>query len=171
MILGFKTLIKNKYTNFVPKIKAGLIQNPTPEGIKIHGNPKEPLTNVKPKIHTIRKDFRNRWKLGIIIHFATGVRTKSYQCFAESKCISTQIFEITFLPNHTVCNTPYLPYLGCLMFVDGFEMSIKTMEEIAINDGFDSLQDFLIYFRDSGEKQGNEIVFEGKIIHWTDKRY
>jgi len=29
------------------------------------------------KIHTIRKDSKNRWKVGNTIHFANGIRTKN----------------------------------------------------------------------------------------------
>jgi len=39
------------------------------------------------KIHTIREDKTNRWKSGMKVHAATGVRTKNYNCFFESVCI------------------------------------------------------------------------------------
>lgn len=42
------------------------------------------------KIHTIREDAHNRWKPGMMMHQATGVRTKYYRCFNETPCISTQ---------------------------------------------------------------------------------
>lgn len=33
------------------------------------------------KIHTIRDDPNDRWQAGKIIHAATGVMTKNYDCF------------------------------------------------------------------------------------------
>lgn len=48
----------------------------------------------KSKIHTIREDSNDRWKAGRKIQMATGVRTKNYNKFAETDCISTQKIEI-----------------------------------------------------------------------------
>ena len=33
------------------------------------------------KKHTIREDKHDRWNAGMIMHMATGVRTKNYKCF------------------------------------------------------------------------------------------
>jgi len=72
MILGFKTIFPWGQVNFFEeKIKASLI-------IKFDG------IIIIPKIHTIRKG--NRWRAGVKIHFATGVRSKGYRQFAEAVC-------------------------------------------------------------------------------------
>ena len=42
------------------------------------------------KIHTIRKDPHHRWKPGMTIQMATGVRTKKYKCFKKAICVSVQ---------------------------------------------------------------------------------
>ncbi len=36
------------------------------------------------------------------------------------------------------------------------------MNQLALNDGFDNVQDFFVYFNED---------FTGKIIHWTDLKY
>jgi hypothetical protein len=50
---------------------------------------KEPILKGT-KIHTLRDDEQERWRVGMTIHFATGVRTKYYNCFKQDKCKSTQ---------------------------------------------------------------------------------
>lgn len=118
------------------------------------------------KIHTIREDKPNRWKRGNEIHFATGVRTKNYNCFEELSCWSVQGFEIKFIinPKHT----------EVLIYVDGFRYGFariikckvsaysKTLHDLAINDGFKDVNEFLEWFSED---------FKGKIIHWTNKKY
>ena len=57
---------------------------------------------VKPilsgdKIHTIRADQFDRWYAGRNIHFATGVRTKDYNCFKEGECVGVQNIRIGWL--------------------------------------------------------------------------
>lgn len=46
------------------------------------------------KFHTIRRDKNNRWKKGMIMHMATGMRTKKYKQFAQRVCTGTQRIEI-----------------------------------------------------------------------------
>ncbi|MFA7326296.1 MAG: ASCH domain-containing protein [Candidatus Kapaibacterium sp.] len=109
----------------------------------------EPIKNGT-KIHTIREDKPGRWKAGNIIHFATGIRTKEYNQFHEGKCKSTQKIVISY--SHP---RPCI-YIDDKVFWD-FEA-----EKVALNDGFDSLEDFFKWFNKD---------FTGKIIHWTDYKY
>ncbi|WP_246838111.1 hypothetical protein [Leptospira mayottensis] len=48
------------------------------------------------------------------------------------------------------------------IFIHGQKLSYSECEELAENDGFESFSDFCTYFNNN---------FEGKIIHWTDKKY
>lgn len=48
------------------------------------------------------------------------------------------------------------------VYVDGRQLSYSEIEELAVNDGFDSAEDFFKWFKKD---------FRGWIIHWTDKKY
>jgi len=115
-------------------------------------NGKRKLTNFEQKIndgikiHTIREDSNNRWKEGRVIHFATGSRTPQYNCFKEGVCTGTQRIEIA---DRTV-------FIG--------SVKINNIEELARNDGFDSVDDFWAWFDQYSP-------FVGRLIHWTGKRY
>lgn len=103
------------------------------------------------KIHTIREDKPERWKPGQQIHFATGVRSKNYNCFLKGNCISTQ--NIMILPDEQ------------LVKIDLDFLRAEKIHDMAINDGFDSVIDFFNFFK---SKKG---FFSGKIIHWTNHKY
>ena len=100
------------------------------------------------KIHTVRSDKKSRWSIGKKIHFATGVRSGNYNCFMEGICKGVQSIRI----------------VGRQVLVDGIRLPWEELEEFAKNDGFDNLEDFWLWF-DHYEP------FDGKIIHWTDKKY
>lgn len=109
------------------------------------------------KIHTIRHDPHNRWISGRKIHMATGVRTKNYRCFDDSKsCISKQRIEIIYVgysPMIKVYHTETIWTCG---------NSTPLFDRFSKNDGFDSTKDFFRWF---------DKDFSGVIIHWTDFRY
>jgi len=107
---------------------------------------KEKILNGS-KIHTIR-GVTNRWFPGRKIHFATGVRTKNYNCFKEGECIGLQKIYIS----------SFLEYIE----IDGRTLTVNQEMQLASNDGFDSLHDFYKWF---------DKDFQGVIIHWTDKKY
>ena len=100
------------------------------------------------KLHTIRWDQNERWKQGRKIHFATGSRTPNYNCFKEGICSGVQDIEI----------------IGRKIYIDGNLLDEIIIQELAINDGFDSVDDFWWWF-----DQYNP--FEGKLIHWSELRY
>ena len=104
------------------------------------------------KIHTIREDKANRWKLGMMIQCATGVRTKAYKQFSQEQCVSVQKIKIKWQTENL------LPFIS----VDENTLTISEMIGLARNDGFASFHDFCEWFSKD---------FEGKIIHWTDFRY
>ena len=159
MTLGFSTTINNKPTYFVEKIWTSLGYDIQTAKIRdmifdcpIWFNP-EPM---KPKKHTIRKDEKDRWKVGNDIHFVINNRTKNRFQFAPiTKVKSIQKIEIVIrgVKNERPIN----------VYIDGKIIGLGNgLEELAINDGFDSLDEFYDYFKDG---------FVGKLIHWTDARY
>lgn len=105
------------------------------------------------KIHTLREDLSGRWKAGMLIQMATGVSTKNYNCFMNSQCLSTQKVEI-------IRKSDYLN--ETVVKVDGRELNMDEVKQLALNDGFDCLASFWLWFSDG---------FSGNIIHWTDLRY
>ena len=46
--------------------------------------------------------------------------------------------------------------------IDGRKLTEPEVQQLAWNDGFDNLVDFLMWFADG---------FKGKVIHWTELRY
>lgn len=115
---------------------------------------KKPILQGSKK-HTIREDKNDRWKPGMKIHFATGVRTRLYHQFYEGSCKSTQRINIIY---------DNIPPMGNVVnvLIDERQISWKELETLAVNDGFEDVSDFLNWFNED---------FEGKIIHWTDLRY
>jgi uncharacterized protein YqfB (UPF0267 family) len=95
------------------------------------------------KIHSIREDKGNRWKVGSMINFATSVRTKKYNEF--KKATVTHIDFVLITQRKAV-------------YINDFRLSKERIEEFAQNDGFESASKFFEFFNDD---------FTGKIIHWT----
>jgi hypothetical protein len=131
MILSFsKTFPWGDPTNFVDKIKDGR------------------------KIHTIRTERKGnaKWREGMDIHFATGLRTPDYNQFASGVCTGIQEIRIKYAigldePEIHINRTPIPP---------------RLKRQVAENDGFDTFDQFLRWFDED---------FEGLLIHWTDRRY
>ena len=118
------------------------------------------VTDIKKgkMIHTIRLDKSNRWKKGAKIHFWRGnprnvnAKKKPYP-FSEAVCKSVQNIEIinpTEYLNHTIIK------------IDGRQLTMEEMQQLAWNDGFENLAAFQFYFNED---------YTGKIIHWTDLIY
>jgi hypothetical protein len=175
MTLGFSTHINGKPTYFVEKIWNGIYEMHYQEywicfekelqerNIALH---KAPATLSK-KIHTIRADPKDRWKPGNKIHMVTGNRTpKRFQFAPVLECVSTQEIEIkwTSSPYHKICFGLFIEggLYGTAYGQDKITDVDKTIYDLAINDGFDSLDDFFQFFDED---------FTGKIIHWTGHKY
>ena len=109
----------------------------------------EPIINGT-KIHTIREDVHNRWKEGMKMHMATGVRTKKYHQFNEKICLSTQKIEII----HQNCIK--------IIKINNRKLKLSELYILAKNDGFANYDDFYFWF---------DKDFTGKIIHWTNLKY
>jgi uncharacterized protein YqfB (UPF0267 family) len=106
------------------------------------------LTGTKK--HTIRRDKNDRWKPGNKIHFSTGLRTADYNQFAEGECTKVEPFQIEYAKNE----------IGIWVRINGKSLSTNEVMKLAVNDGFQELHQFFLFFdRD----------FKGKIIHWDPK--
>lgn len=170
MILPFSTQLNGNPTYFVDKIWLGLIDRKLSTidmcrayetARKTAGHkPFSIVPHYKPKIHTLRDDVKNRWKVGSMIDFFINARQKSMFRFAPKiMVVSVQWIEIKWLQKKD--STLYW-YHGGTVCIDGVFLDCKQCEQLAVNDGFDSVEDFFAYFNKD---------FKGKIIHWTDLRY
>lgn len=115
------------------------------------------------KIHTIREDKHGRWKNGRLINFATGVRTKQYNCFKISTCRNTQKISIIHHSGHiqVFIDNKFFGEVFHHGLDDIYEYS-NCLEILALNDGFSGLSEFFNWFNSD---------FTGKIIHWTFFKY
>ncbi len=119
-----------------------------------------PFMKAKPKIHTIREDFKDRWKPEKIIHFEqwTGkpYNSKCYHFAPLIPCVSVQKIEIEY--QGLKQNGNIIPAIK----IDGNYLVRNEFYKLAQNDGFETESDFFKWFNKD---------YSGKIIHWTDCRY
>lgn len=102
------------------------------------------------KKHTIRKC--NVAVGSVLKHIIYPYHPKKRKCILENTCVSVQ--EIEIIPN------PLMH--GGKVYVDGRLLGLGEMEKLAMNDAFDNLLSFWLYFDDP---------FKGYIIHWTETKY
>lgn len=108
------------------------------------------------KIHTLRADEKGRYQPGKLIHPFINNRTKQMFQFAPVfPVVSTQEIKIMYGMVRVDENKPFV-------YVDGLLQPSSVVEQIALNDGFESFEDFLYWFDED---------FTGKIIHFTNFRY
>jgi hypothetical protein len=170
MILPFSTQINSKPTYFIEKIWLGLLRSHL-NLIGYHRFRGEAAINnvidqwdipnsIYPKLHTIRDDKNNRWKVGTIIDFFINCRQKNMFRFAPVlPVVSVQEIEIEWYNKEH--KKPEW-YKNVTISVDGFYLNATKIIELAQNDGFDNVEDFFAYF---------DKDFKGKLIHWTDLKY
>lgn len=163
MILGFSTELKAKPTFFPEKILCGLFDHQliSKNDWQFYTKHLGSMLPYSEKYHTIRQDTKDRWKIGMNIDFFINVRKKNMFRFAPVlPVVSIQTFQIIHYDNtETVWEFPHLKYA---IRVDKRRLEPSEIEILALNDGFDSVEDFLNYFNRD---------FKGKIIHWTDLKY
>lgn len=111
------------------------------------------------KIHTLREDKKDRWKVGKTIHFATGVRTKNYKEIRKGIVVSTQKVTMSYKHNNII-----------LIFVDGRELLPLEKSEFIFNDGFVNETEFFDWFYPL-IKSTEENYLKLKLIHWTNHKY
>jgi len=118
---------------------------------------------ILPKITSIREDKTNRWKLGNNIHFIINNRTPNRFQFAPVvKLVSTQKIEINYIDKPFKEVDVYIDWRFIYSTYTDIYLHSNLMHQIAINDGFDSIEQFFNWFNKD---------FTGKIIHWTDLKY
>ena len=114
---------------------------------------KEISFNSQPKIHTISADFKNRWQVGRKIHAVYNNRQKNQFQFAPTFTVKgIQTIEIKWI----------MPPCQITVKIDNKLLSLKDIQRLAINDGFENLGEFTSWFNTD---------FKGKIIHFTDFIY
>jgi hypothetical protein len=117
------------------------------------------LTDVHPKVHTIRKDETRRWRSGRKIHFVINNRSKLFFRFAPViKCKGVQ--RIFMTPSSL---TGFFE-----ISVDGRQLTPYEILQLARNDGFDSVNQMEEYFFPGRCKRDE---WRGRIIHWTILKY
>jgi len=154
MILSFSLThpTTNKATHFIEKIMANFYPKYREEYI--------------PKIHSFRRGFR--WKAGMKIHFATGMRTKKYRCYHEGVCISVQYAVIEINQDNCIFIRVHHDYNAQIE-----EFRVLTPEQtmlFAANDGFNSLGEMISWFFPKGYKSRRK-AFAGDLVHFTDFKY
>ena len=174
MILPFSTQINGKPTYFVEKIWTSLMEDLNYDFLRDYlqfeklaskklenKNPFIRFSDFKAKKTTIREDKNDRWKPGVMIDFFINARQKNMFRFAPRiPVVSTQ----RILMSYVYANIIHITINGKRL------NDWQEKEKLAINDGFESWDDFVDYFIPIIEKSEDEF-FTGKIIHWTDLRY
>jgi len=102
-----------------------------------------------PKLHTIRRDPKRRWKAGRKIDCTTGSRFKPV-VFHSCTCVSTQNIAIIIEDSIQV-------------IIDNRKLKPMEVVRLVLNDGFDSVEDFFRYFHTTQ----TDLV----LIHFTDLKY
>ena len=165
MTLGFKTHINGVQTHFMEKIWASIPKMEITDGLAQavfnYGFNVNRAINCHPKIHTIREDEKDRWKVGMKIHAVINNRTKDRLQFAPTLEVKgIQEIEIEHEDDWLGVHIDHQRYF--FERNSKLQTQVAAMEKLARNDGFDSLEDFFDYF---------DQPFKGKIIHWTDFKY
>lgn len=179
MILPFSTQLNAKPTYFVEKIhKAFRLKELNMKAAidpQIHYTPDYNFfvkDKCHHKIHTIREDKKDRWKPGIMIDFFINCRQKNMFRFAPRVLVvSVQEIFMTERGNELEIT---ISKVGSYIGGDDFYLYHDAKTQLALNDGFDTLQDFNFYFLqriDENYKQTGNRWFKGKIIHWTNFKY
>lgn len=101
------------------------------------------------KIHTIRHDPHNRWKVGNSIQCAYYGPKMKYECFYEDFCKSVLPIKIEYFNDEGT-----LPKI----WLDHKLLNYDEVQELTLNDGFDTTVDFFKWFNND---------FKGVLINWT----
>jgi hypothetical protein len=171
MILPFSTQLNGKPTYFIEKIhkcfglkEINMIAGLDPS-LHYHKDYNFVAKDKLPaKLHTIREDSKDRWQAGTMIDFFINCRQPTMFRFAPRiPVVSIQEIEIKWIPLTIPLGErrPWVRIDGKNIFtIESF--ITEEMNQLAMNDGFDNVQDFFAYFNED---------FKGKIIHWTNLKY
>lgn len=107
----------------------------------------------KPKRHTIREtEFWQKWVGRPVepFYWEDKPYNSGHIVFDKLPIISWQKFEVAITPT------------GKRILVDGDQLGPVLIEELAINDGFDTVEEFFQWFKED---------FSGYIYHFTATKY
>lgn len=170
MILGFKTKTDDgKPTLFPEKVLDGLMRN---NWIKVvdwweimKDSPYGQMAvgTFTPKLHSMREDIHDKWKADRMIDFFIGVRTKQAYRFAPRVPV-VSVQKVEFERTEWTTRLCYEMEDGRIfqVRVDGRLLTRGKIKQLAINDGFETVEAFFNWFGAG---------WIGKIIHWTNLRY
>ncbi|WP_293925434.1 hypothetical protein [Sphingobacterium sp. UBA6320] len=159
-------------TYFIEKINLGLLKSNQSKAIDYvesledyrskFGSNWDVRSYLKPKIHTIRKDESERWKPGMKIHFVVNNRSPNRFQFAPVvQCVSVQEFKIEWISGVAWVTIGHRSFTTFRKTDHGYEYG-ENSKELALNDGFATVEDFFKYFNKD---------FKGSLIHWTNLSY
>lgn len=120
------------------------------------------ILDSAPKLHTLRQDPKNRWKVGMKIHPVINNRTKNRFQFSP-------VMEVKGIQEIEILHSKSNPGVARIT-IDGNEFYMgltwscynRKLEDFVRNDGFDSAEQFFAWFNKD---------FKGKIISWADIKY
>ena len=169
MTLGFTTTHNKKPTYFAERVWKAIAEHDIPvnamelaeKSAQLAPEEREIISRVLAKIHTIRDDRKNLWQSDKVIHPVIHNRTKNRRQFAPCfKCTGVQDVFMTYSYGNLI-----------QISVDDRELfSYTDRLEFAINDGFDSWDDFFNWFYPIiMASEGKS--YSGKLIHFTKSRY
>jgi len=125
------------------------------------------------KRHTIRKAGKRNFREGMMLQLSHGVRTKHYYCFLETECsqVQTIVFKSwnAIHPELAKWGASYYEYDSGFITIEldyKKYLTLPEMESLAINDGFDNLEDFFKWF---DVKKGEHFI--GELIHWKHEQH
>jgi hypothetical protein len=179
--LGFSTQwpkrMGGKPTEFVPKIWVGIVKELPfslcdwdtfeASAYKKIGDKgldafeSESMQPLNPKLHTIRVDEKNLWVPGRKIHMVVFNRTKNRFQFAPVLEVKS-VQKITINTEGGIWDEKENKTYPLVWINNNHLMEVKELKQLAVNDGFDSVEHFFQWFNSD---------FEGKIIHWTNLKY
>lgn len=180
MTLSFSTAINGKPNYFIEKIITGFYLNQiipislacelfrdypllVDERLRFIDTYRETVNEINPKLHTIREDKNNRWGSGCDIHLVIkNLRFDRFQFAPVIKCKSVQEINIYVSGDVKDFTVAYLVVIDGMDFYDSGLGVDRGMHELAVNEGFETIEDFFAYFNKD---------FTGKLINWTDLKY
>lgn len=165
MKLQFSTHINGKPTYFVERIHSGLIMNELMDGFEAELTHKgfniDAFAEKHMKLHTLRNDEDNVWQRGVPIEFMVNDQNmNSFQFAPVLPVVNVQEVFMTYAHSDLI-----------QISIDGRELfSYSERLQFALNDGFDSWEDFFKYFYPKIQASPKK-CYKLKLIHWTNLRY
>lgn len=130
---------------FVAPIRIGL-------GIQVHHEPGDAHV-YRPKLQTIRADRKRHARPGEEIQHYCGMRTKHCFLIGRSRCMAVETILMKIGANADM-----------QIRIAGKNLSDRQAEECATNDGFGSIEDMWLFWR---EEHKDISRFSGVLIRWV----